>query len=411
MKRYGNLYEKIYSINNLIIADKKARKGKKNKSIRDFDKNRGCNLINLQNILINNKFETSKYKTFKIFEPKERIISELPYYPDRIVHHAIINILDDIWIKQFNSNVYGNIKGRGIHKALYKLKDDLKNIEETQYCLKLDIKKYYPSINHNILKAIIRRKIKDNKLLLLLDNIIDSSDGIPIGNYLSQYFANVYLSGLDNYIKTDLKIKYYYRYVDDVIILYNNKENLHIILDKIKSYLEINLKLALKDNYQIFPISARLIDFIGYNINKNNIRIRKKIKKSFINSTKRKPIKSIYSYLGWLKHSNSRNLIKKYLDMNKFSDFKIDNGLSNNFIGNKIILSDIVNKDIIINKFTINKSKFNGEYLKLQIKLDNIDKVVFTSSKNLINTINKIDITNFPFQTKIIKEYTGYFFT
>jgi RNA-directed DNA polymerase len=99
MKRFGFLYEKVCSIKNLILADKKARKGKKNNSIREFDKARGCNLINLQNILLTDNFNTSEYKTFKIFEPKERIISELPYFPDRIIHHAIINILDEMWIR------------------------------------------------------------------------------------------------------------------------------------------------------------------------------------------------------------------------------------------------------------------------------------------------------------------------
>jgi len=411
MKRYGNLYEKIYHIKNLILADKKARKGKKNKSIREFDKNKGCNLINLQNILISNKFETSKYKTFKIFEPKERIISELPYYPDRIVHHAIINISDDIWIKQFSSDVYGNVKGRGIHKALYKLKDDLKDKEGTKYCLKLDIKKYYPSIDNEILKNIIRRKIKDEKLLHLLDNIINSSEGIPIGNYLSQYFANLYLCGLDNYIISDLNIRYYYRYVDDIIILDNSKDYLYSTLESIKLYLKNNLNLTLKSNYQIFPISSRYIDFIGYNIDYNKIRIRKKIKKSFIRATKRKNIESLYSYLGWLKHCKSKNLIKKYIDMKKFSELNVDNGLKNSFIGDKVNINSILNKTIIVNKFIISKSKFKDNYLKIQIKLDNKDRIIFTGSNNLINTIKLVSEKDFPFETRIIKNLESYFFT
>jgi len=409
MKRYGNLYEKVWHIKNLIEADKKARSGKKNKSIREFDKSRGCNLITLQNILINNEYNTSVYKTFKIFEPKERIISKLPYYPDRIIHHAIINILDNIWIKQFNSDVYGNIKGRGIHKALYKIKDDLKDIDGTKYCLKFDIKKYYPSVNNSILKNIIRHKIKDNKLLRLLDNIIDSSQGIPIGNYLSQYFANLYLSKFDNYIKHNLKIKYYYRYVDDIIILNNNKVELHKIFKLIKEYIDVNLKLIIKNNHQIFPINKRNIDFVGYVINRDYIRIRKKIKKSFIKSSTSNNRSSIYSYLGWLKHADSKNLIKKYLDMKKFSEFKIDNKLK--FNGDKISINDILNKKISIHRYSISESKYNGNYLTIQIEIDNKDMVIFTGSNNLIQVIKQVKNENFPFETIIKKKYKQYIFT
>lgn len=411
MKRFGFLYERVCSIKNLIIADKKARKGKKNNSIREFDKARGCNLINLQNILLNEEFNTSKYKTFKIFEPKERIISELPYYPDRIVHHAIVNVLDDIWIKQFNSDVYGNVKGRGIHKVLYKLKEDLNDIENTKYCLKFDIKKYYPNIDNSILKTIIRKKIKDNKLLKLLDNIIDSSEGIPIGNYLSQYFANLYLSGFDNYIKSKLNIKYYYRYVDDIVILDKDKKYLHDILLLIKEYLANNLNLELKRNYQIFPIDKRSIDFVGYVIKYKQIKIRKKIKKSFIKSIKTNKIESISSYLGWLLHSNSKNLIKRYIDMKKFSELNIDNNMSNFFVGDKISIEDVLNKKIEVYKYSIEKSKYHDEYLKLQIKYNNKDRIIFTSSKILINTIRKINEDSFPFETKVDKKYNSYFFT
>lgn len=130
-------------------------------------------------------YRTSTYKTFTIYEPKERIIFKLPFYPDRIVHHAIMNILEPIWVSIFINNTYSCIKGRGIHKAVRDIQQDLKDIDGTKYCLKLDIKKFYPSIDHDVLKSIIRKKIKDEKLLNLLDGIIDSTDGVPIGNYLS----------------------------------------------------------------------------------------------------------------------------------------------------------------------------------------------------------------------------------
>lgn len=134
----------------------------------------------------NETYKTSEYNTYKIYEPKERIIFRLPYYPDRITHHAIMNVMEPIWTKIFTRDTYSCIKDRGIYALVGKLKKDLrKDPEGTKYCAKMDIKKFYPSITHSILKEIIRKKIKDKSLLKLLDEIIDSAEGVPIGNYLS----------------------------------------------------------------------------------------------------------------------------------------------------------------------------------------------------------------------------------
>ena len=136
-----------------------------------------------------------------------------------------MNILEPIWINIFTKDTYSCIKNRGIHKLVNNLKKVLKSDPEgTKYCLKLDIKKFYPSINHDILKEIIRYKIKDEELLQVLDEIIDSAEGVPIGNYLSQFFANLYLAYFDHWIKEVLKVKYYFRYCDDITILGSNKE-------------------------------------------------------------------------------------------------------------------------------------------------------------------------------------------
>ncbi len=199
MKRFGNLYEKIYSVDNLLLADKKARKGKSSrKEIIEFDKKKYKNISDLHIILKENRYKTSKYELFTLYDPKQREISKLPYYPDRILHHAILNIIEPMFVSTFTSNTYNCIKGRGIHKAFYKLKEDLKDVENTKYCLKLDIQKFYPSINNNILKQLLRKKFKDNKLLNLLDEIIDSTVGVPLGNYTSQFLANFYLTYFDH---------------------------------------------------------------------------------------------------------------------------------------------------------------------------------------------------------------------
>lgn len=315
MKRYGNLYNKIISIENLKLADKKARKGKlKQFGVIKHLQNEENNILTLHNILKSNSFNTSNYKIFIIKDPKEREIFKLPYYPDRIVHHAIMNILEPIFIKTFTKDTYSCIKNRGIHKALFNLKLALKDIENTKYCLKLDIKKFYPNIDHGILKSLLRRKFKDKQLLKLLDNIIDSASGVPIGNYLSQFFANFYLTYFDHWLKEIKKVKYYFRYCDDIVILNSNKIELHKLLINIKSYLSSKLKLEIKNNYQIFPINSRGLDFVGYKTYHTHTLIRKSIKNNFIRMiNKNNNGKSKASYYGWFCHANTYNLRKKYL--------------------------------------------------------------------------------------------------
>lgn len=323
MKGIDGLFDKIGSIDNLKIADEKARRGKKNTyGVKIHDKNREQNIINLHHLLISGKYRTSTYNIFKIYEPKEREIYRLPYYPDRIVHHAIMNILEPIWMSVFTCDTYSCIKGRGIHAAAKKISRDLHyNQDNTKYCLKLDIRKYYPSIDHDALKHIIRKKIKDKKLLVLLDEIIDSAPGLPIGNYLSQYLANLYLAYFDHDIKELKNIKYYYRYADDIVILSANKQELHDLINYINEYF-IRLKLTVKQNWQIFPVNSRGVDFVGYVFFHDYTLLRKRIKKSFCKkvykiqksskSYSNKEINMVLSpWLGWVKYCNSKSLIKK----------------------------------------------------------------------------------------------------
>lgn len=315
MKRIGNLYEKIIGLDNLREADAAARKGKrKSYGVRLHDLNCDANILALHEQLKNNTFKTSNYHIFKIYEPKEREIYRLPYFPDRIVHHAIMNVLEPIWISVFTSDTYSCIKGKGIHAAVRKLKKDLMDVYGTQYCLKLDVKKFYPTIDHSVLKEIMRRKIKDPQLLSLLDEIIDSAPGVPIGNYLSQYFANLYLAYFDHYMKEEIGAKYYYRYADDIVVLSGNKPELHNVFAKIKDYMAKSLNLEIKNNYQIFPVEKRGIDFLGYRFFHTHILLRKRIKQRFARAVAKQNdnIKQTHAaYWGWAKHCNSKNLIKK----------------------------------------------------------------------------------------------------
>ena len=298
-----------------MLADAIARKGKlKQPGVIQHDQNRENNIISLHEMLLNKNYKTSDYTTFTIYEPKERVIFRLPYYPDRIVHHAVMNILEPLFVSTFTTDTYSCIKGRGIHATANGVKKALKDIPGTVYCLKLDIRKFYPSINHDILKQLLRKKIKDQDLLWLLDGIIDSAEGLPIGNYLSQYFANFYLTYFDHWIKEQKYVKYYFRYADDLVILSDNKPYLHKLFSDICLYLHKNLKLTVKDNYQVFPVEARGIDFVGYVFYHTHTRFRKTIKKNFARMIfKNRNPQSIASYRGWAVHCDCKHLLKKLL--------------------------------------------------------------------------------------------------
>jgi retron-type reverse transcriptase len=313
MKRHANIYQRICTIENLQLADSIARKGKsKQPGVIEHDLNRDSNIQSLQTMLLNKTYRTSEYTTFTIFEPKERIIFRLPYFPDRIVHHAVMNIMEPIFVSVFTADTYSCIKGRGIHAAVNAVKKSLQDVQGTKFCL--DIRKFYPSVDHQLLKDLVRRKINDPDLLWLLDGIIDSAEGLPIGNYLSQYFANFYLAYFDHWIKEDKQVKYYFRYADDLVILSDDKPFLHRLLAEIKEYLMANLKLTVKANYQVFPVDARGIDFVGYVFYHSHTLLRKSIKQNFARMiAKRRNPKSIASYRGWALHCDSKNLVKKLL--------------------------------------------------------------------------------------------------
>lgn len=338
------------------MADNKARKNKSARyGIKQHDKNRLQENKELSLKLRKLIYQTSQYSTFIIYEPKERLIFRLPYYPDRITHHAIMNIMEPIWTKIFIDQTYSSIRDRGIHKVEYDLFKVLKKDPEgTKYCLKMDIKKFYPSITHDILYEILQKKIKDQKLLQLLKEIIYSAQGVPIGNYLSQFFANLYLTYFDHWIKEELKCKYYFRYADDIVILSDDKDYLRNVLVSIKLYLSQVLNLELKSNYQIFPIESRGIDFVGYKFYHTHVLLRKSIKVRLfrlINLYKQNKIdkeeleKRMRSYFGWMKFCNSKNLLKKIQALTglKFSNWNGREVKVSRFYNKYIHIIEVVN--------------------------------------------------------------------
>ena len=323
-QRLDNKMTQIYSADNVELAIKKSRKGKKCKrAIKRFDADRKANTEKIIKSLQDGTYKTSEYSHKKIYDPKEREISILPYNPDRVAQHAIIGVIEPDLVKKFIPQTYACIKNRGIHKALKVIRRDMRrDVEGTTYCLKIDIRHYYPSIDHQIMKDAVRRMVKDPRLLPVLDNIIDSEDGLPIGNYSSQYLANVYLDRFDHWMKETMGVKYYYRYVDDIVVLSDSKPYLHDLLEKMRKELE-KYKLEVKGNYQVFPVEARGIDFLGYVIRHDYVLVRKRVK----NNIKKKLQKCIDagmttkemhdamgSYYGWLKHCDSKHLIQTLND-------------------------------------------------------------------------------------------------
>lgn len=340
VKRYGNLYKQIYSIENLSLAHANARKGKTWYSeVKLIDEDPEPYLNKLQKMLVDHTYKTSDYETFiKTEHRKEREIYKLPYFPDRICQWAVLQVIEPIVMNFFTADTYSAIPGRGIHACLHKTKEAIqRDVPHCQYCLKIDARKFYPSINHNILKGIYRKLFKDDELLWLLDEIIDSTPGetgIPIGNYLSQYSGNLYLTPFDHWMKEVKHLKYYFRYMDDVVVLLNSKEQLHELRKEIDLYFKERLKLQMKDNWQIFPTYKRGVDFVGYRIFMNFVLLRKNTCKDFkrkllnINNKRLRGKEmnltewcSVNSYKGWLMHCDSYRLHEKYIKpVQKFTD-------------------------------------------------------------------------------------------
>ena len=297
--------------------------------------------------------------------------------------------MESIWRKVFIKNTYSSIRGRGIHKCVKDLYKDLhNNVEETQYCLKLDIRKFYPSIDHEILYSIIQKKIKDKWLLTLLKGIIDSAEGVPIGNYLSQFFANLYLTYFDHWIKEEVKCKYYYRYADDIVILDSDKSRLRNILIAIKFYFHNILKLQIKPNYQVFPIEKRGIDFVGYIFRHKYILLRKSIKtKMFrlVNLYLNKKIsKSTFesrmtSYRGWLKFCNSKHISSI---IEKTTNYRIST-----WNGKLELLTQLNNK-----QFYIVEILCRNKYFEIHSIRNRVPLVIKSKNKRLYSTLNKLHL-------------------
>lgn len=424
MKRFGNLYARICAYENLEQAFYHASEGKRQRQeVREFASDLEVNLRQIEHELKSHTYHTSEYSVFTKYEPKERIIYKLPFR-DRVVHWAIMLVIQPIWVSNFTRDVYACVKGKGIHPCLNQLRRDLRDDPEgTAYCLKLDVRKFYPSINHDILKQVVRVKIKDPELLWLLDEIIDSAAGVPIGNYLSQFFANLYLSELDHLVKEVLKVRYYYRYADDIVLLAADKASLSGHLVFINHYLNCERALDIKRNYQIYPVESRGVDFVGYVTYHTHCLARKRNKQNLcrkVAAMRKRGISDdeirlkLASNLGFMQHCDSIHLLNK-IGMKKFSEVQKQKG---NFEGTKLKIDSILNRVLQLTGYQVGDSRYRDSCLTLQFKIEEqvtqpdgspgsewVQHICFTGSQALVKQLDGVEIDpDDPPYCKIIKQ-------
>ncbi len=349
------IWDDIISFDNLYLAYKNARRNKRYRSeILKFSSDVEKHLFDLHEELKTKTYKAGKYREFYIYDPKKRLIMALPFR-DRVVQWAVYQKINSIFMKGYITDSYACITGRGVHTAVARLHYWLrllnKKTDKKWYYQKLDFTKYFYRISHEVLIDIFEKKIKDKDLLWYLKETIHSEEmpfglpldrksdevavherlydvGMPIGSLMSQMFANIYLNELDQYAKRHLGIKYYIRYMDDIIILHDDKRELKEIKDKVESYAKEVLRLDINDKSVLRPVSLG-IDFCGYKVWNNHIKLRKSTAlrmKRYLKLLKKKyargeidypEIKQVLvSYHGILKHCDSRELRNKiYKDL------------------------------------------------------------------------------------------------
>jgi len=346
MKRVGYLFERICDWDNLLLAYRKAKRGKHGNSIEEYGYDWETQLYRTQQELLEGSFRFGDYHQFLIFEPKERQITAAPF-KDRVVHHAICNVLGPVLDKPLINTSYACRKRKGLHKAIKKAFYLYRN---SKYHYRLDISKFYYTIDHDILISLLERKIKDKKLVGLIrlllathnsgreyyfpfegDDLFDMirPRGLPIGNLTSQLFANFYLSGLDHYIREDLHLPTYIRYMDDMLVFGNDKDELKrariMIMEKLDS-----LRLKLNPGKDAIQSNSQGVDILGFRLLGNTIRIRNQNLCRFKRKLKRKSregntdlavlLHSFNGHLGYLLGGHTKAVINRVLADIEFSD-------------------------------------------------------------------------------------------
>ena len=330
-KTVKNQFEKNLTYEKLMKAHEKCQKGKKNRvNVIKFNLKKEEYIEWLYEQIKSKKYQHGKYVTFYVLEPKRRKI-EAARYIDRIVHRWLVdNFLEPAFLPQFIDTTYACIEGRGMHKAAKDVQKAMKICKKKYgeyYILKMDVAKYFQSIDKDILMSIIKRKIKDKDVLELIEQTIYScrnESGIPIGNLSSQLFANLYYNEVDQFIKHKLKVRYYYRYMDDSVILMPTKEDIKQVRQEIEKFIKEKLKLEFNRKTNIFK-NKQGVNFCGYKINEYRLKLRDKGKKKVKQNIKKLKLKIkngemtskeakkyLCGHFGYMKYANTYNFIKKY---------------------------------------------------------------------------------------------------
>lgn len=314
-KTYNKLFDKICSLENLYKAYKDA---KKNKRFKPEILAAGFHIEEiihtLREELLNCTWKPQGYREFLLKSEVKRRIIHAPTFRDRIVHHAIIRVVKELFERKFIFDSYAVTVHKGQIKAVKRLQKFLRrssNLGEV-YVLQCDISKYYPSMDHEILLEEIKRTIRDKKVLKIWKRLIESfgdTKGLPIGAYTSQLSANIYLNVLDHFVKEKLQWKFYLRYMDDFILIGNNKQELRIALKNISEFLNQRLKLTLNSRTKIFKVNQG-VNFAGYRTfvnkilpRKRNVKAARKRFKKFVAQNRISEISNrVYSFLGYMKH-------------------------------------------------------------------------------------------------------------
>lgn len=329
-KTIRNLYDKKLTYENLMQAHIESRKGKSlRKDVILFNLKQEEYIMWLYEQLKNGTYKHSGYTTFYITEPKLRIIEKSKYL-DRIVHRWYVDsFLKEYFVKSFISTSYACLENKGMHKACIDVQNTMKHckrIWNNYYIIKMDVAKYFQNIDKQILYKILNKKIKDPKLLWLTKEILYSNGiekGLPIGNYTSQTFANIYLNEVDQYVKHQLKIKYYFRYMDDMLVMVKTKKEAIENLKSIRNFLKENLNLELNSKTQIFK-SKQGVNFCGYKINEYRLKIRDRGKRKLKDKVKKlkyevktnkittkEAHRFLAGHLGYIDIANVKNLKEK----------------------------------------------------------------------------------------------------
>jgi RNA-directed DNA polymerase len=321
--QFSHTYNDIVSLENLLQAWKEFVVGKKRRrDVQEFESNLMNNIINLHNDLITKRYTHSPYTPFNISDPKPRSIHKAAVR-DRLLHHAIHRLMYPFFDRVFIADSYSCRDNKGTHKALDRFREFgfkvSKNHTKTAWVLKCDIKKFFASINQNVLMAILVKYIPDQEVLWLLDRIIlsfyakDPGVGLPLGNLTSQLLVNVYMNQFDQFVKHRLKIKYYIRYADDFVFLSHDKDYLLELLPRVGEFLLEELRLNLHPGKISITTIASGVDFLGWVHFPDHRVLRTVTKRRMLKGVKNSKGKRevVQSYLGLANHGNTNKLRTK----------------------------------------------------------------------------------------------------